>query len=134
MHELGMCEAIVEAAVRRAGDRKVRAMRVRVGGHPVDPEVIEQGVRMAALGTVAEGAGVDLVLEPLRVHCRRCRAETPVNSAVALAACPACGAVDVTSAGHENVVLESITVDAPAGEAADGVADRNVQHTPDRRR
>jgi hydrogenase nickel incorporation protein HypA/HybF len=34
---------------------------------------------------------------------------------MALAACPACGAVDVEVAGHEDVVLESITVDAPAG-------------------
>lgn len=114
MHELGMCEGIVEAVVRRAGDRPVRAVRVRVGGHPVDPDVIEQGVRVAAMGTVAEGADIDLVLEPLRVRCRRCREETPVNSAMALAACPACGAVDVETAGHEDVVLESITVDAPA--------------------
>lgn len=115
MHELGMCEGIVEAVVRRAGDRPVRAVRVRVGGHPVDPDVIEQGVRVAAMGTVAEGADIDLMLEPLRVRCRRCREETPVNSAMALAACPACGAVDVEVAGHEDVVLESITVDAPVG-------------------
>ncbi|MER7542369.1 hydrogenase/urease maturation nickel metallochaperone HypA [Actinomadura sp.] len=116
MHELGMCEAIVEAALRRADGRPVRGMRVRVGGHPVDRGVIEQGVRVAALGTLAEGAGIDLVLEPLSVRCARCGAETPVDSALALAACPACGAVDVRTAGHEDVVLESITVDAPADE------------------
>ncbi|HLV75097.1 hydrogenase nickel incorporation protein HypA/HybF [Actinomadura hallensis] len=122
MHELGMCEGIVEAALRRADGRPVRGMRVRIGGHPVDPEVIEQGVRVAAAGTAAEDAALDLVLEPLAVRCGRCRARTPVNSAAALAACPACGSVDVESTGREDVVLESITVDAPVGEPAGGPA------------
>jgi hydrogenase nickel incorporation protein HypA/HybF len=111
MHEMGMCEAIVEAAVRRARGRPVRGMRVRVGGHPVNLDVIEQGVRLAAAGTVAEGAGLDLVLEPLAVRCGACGEESPVTSAVALAACPRCGAVDVRGVGREDVVLESITVD-----------------------
>ncbi|TDC62889.1 hydrogenase maturation nickel metallochaperone HypA [Actinomadura sp. GC306] len=106
-----MCEGIVEAALRRADGRPVRGIRVRVGGHPVDPAVVEQGVRLAAAGTVAEDAALDLVLEPLSVHCDRCGARTPVNSATALAACPACGSVDVRSTGREDVVLESITVD-----------------------
>jgi hydrogenase nickel incorporation protein HypA/HybF len=119
MHELGMCDAIVEAAVRRAAGRPVRGMRVRIGGHPVDPQVIEQGVRIAATGTVAEGARVELVLEPLSVRCGRCDAETPIDSALALAACPRCGAVDVESVGSEDVVLESITVDAPEQEVAE---------------
>lgn len=115
MHELGMCEAIVEAVLRRAAGRPVRGMRVRVGGHPVDPRVIEQGVQVAAAGTAAEGARVDLVLEPLSVRCARCGAQTPVTTAMSMAACPECGAVDVQSVGSEDVVLESITVDAPAG-------------------
>ncbi|GAA2453796.1 hypothetical protein GCM10010191_85680 [Actinomadura vinacea] len=106
-----MCEAIVEAALQRAGGRPVRAIRVRIGGHPVDPGVIEQGVRMAAAGTAVEGAGVDLVLEPLSVRCGDCGRETAVTSAMVLAACPACGAVDVESTGRDDVVLESITVD-----------------------
>ena len=114
MHELGMCEGIVEAALRRADGRPVRGMRVRVGGHPVDPEVIEHGVQVAAMGTGAEGAVLDLVLEPLSVRCGDCGAQTPVSCAMTLAACPECGGVDVESAGGEDVVLESITVDAPA--------------------
>lgn len=115
MHELGMCEAIVEAALKRADGRTVRGIRVRVGGHPVDPQVVEQGIRLAAQGTVIEGAGVDLVLEPLSVRCGACGGQAAVTSAMALAACPACGAVDVESVGRDDVVLESITVDAPGG-------------------
>lgn len=113
MHEMGMCEAIVEATVRRADGRRVRAARVRVGGHPVDPEVIEQGFRLAAAGTVAEDAGLDVVLEPLSVSCGDCGSESPVTGAAAFAACPRCGGVDVTFSGRDDVVLESITVGVP---------------------
>ncbi|HEY8479651.1 MAG TPA: hydrogenase maturation nickel metallochaperone HypA [Spirillospora sp.] len=129
MHELGLCEGIVEAALRRADGRRVRSMRVRVGGHPVDPEVIEQGVRVAALGTVAEDAALDLVMEPLSVLCGRCGARTPVNCAMTLAACPECGSVDVDGTGDDDVVLESITVDAPEA-ASDAASDAAPDGAP----
>jgi hydrogenase nickel incorporation protein HypA/HybF len=119
MHEMGMCEAIVEAALNRARGRQVRGIRVRIGGHPVDRGVIEQGVRMAAAGTLAEGADLDLIPEPLAVRCGTCGEESAVTSAVALAACPECGAVDVRSVGGTDVVLESITVDAEDASTAD---------------
>ena len=119
MHELGMCEAIVEAALSRARGRPVRGIRVRIGGHPVDREVIEQGVRMAAAGTPAEGADLDLIPEPLAVRCGTCGKENTVTSAVALAACPSCGAVDVRSVGRTDIVLESITVDVQSAPTLD---------------
>jgi hydrogenase nickel incorporation protein HypA/HybF len=116
MHELGLCVGIVEATLRRAGDRRVRAVRVRVGGHPVDPEVIGQGFRIAALGTVAEDATVELIQEPALVRCAGCGAEWRVADAPVLPACPRCGGLAVEWLGEERAVLESITVD---GEVAD---------------
>ncbi|MEV5826570.1 hydrogenase maturation nickel metallochaperone HypA [Spirillospora sp. NPDC052242] len=111
---MGMCDAIVDAARRRARGRPVSGVRVRVGGHPVDPDVIDQGFRLAAEGTEIEGARIDLVMEPLSVHCRDCGGTTPVGSAAQLAACPVCGGVDVETRGRDDVVLESITVAADA--------------------
>ena len=119
MHELGLCEGIVEAAARRAGDRQVRGLRVRIGGHRVDPGVIRQGVEMAAAGTVVAGAALDLVLEPLAAHCRDCGHDTPADVAAVAAAtsvCPRCGGVDIEMTGSEQVILESISV-APARQA-----------------
>jgi hydrogenase nickel incorporation protein HypA/HybF len=110
VHELGLCEGIVEAAVRRAGDRPVAGLRVRIGGHPVDPGVIAQGVEVAAIGTVVEGAELDLVLEPLVTHCRDCGQGSPVDGATVMAACPKCGGVDIVMTGSEQVILESISV------------------------
>jgi hydrogenase nickel incorporation protein HypA/HybF len=117
VHESGLCEALVEATLRRAHGRRVSAVRVRIGGHPVDPAVIDQGFQVAALGTVAEGATVDVVVDPMLVRCNDCQATSPVTDATALVACPRCGGVDVEVDGHEDAVLESIAVAAPSGGA-----------------
>lgn len=118
MHELGLCEGIVEAATRRAAGRRVRGLRVRVGGQLADQEVIRQGVAVAAMGTVAEGADVDLVLEPLLARCRDCGHDAPVAGAAGLAACPCCHGVDVEVTGSEQVILESVTLEAPVAAPA----------------
>ncbi|MFV2173939.1 hydrogenase maturation nickel metallochaperone HypA [Actinomadura sp. LOL_016] len=128
---MGMCDAIVDAARRRAKGRPVSGVKVRVGGHPVDPEVIDQGFRLAAEGTEIEGARIDLVMEPLSVHCGDCGGTTPVGSAAALAACPVCGGVDVRTAGRDDVVLESITVAAGPDGAADGSPDGAAEGAAD---
>ncbi|MFR9775705.1 hydrogenase/urease maturation nickel metallochaperone HypA [Micromonospora sp. MS34] len=117
MHETGLCEAIVAAAVRRAAGRRVTGLRVRIGGHPVDPDVVAQGIQLAATGTVAADTTVDLVLEPMTVACHECGRSGPVDDHVALVACPGCGGVDIEVTGSDDVVLESITV-ASAGRAA----------------
>jgi hydrogenase nickel incorporation protein HypA/HybF len=115
MHELGLCEDILHAVLRRADGRRVRAARVRVGGHPVDPDVIETNVQVAAVGTPAEDLRVDVVSVPSNLRCRSCGHVADAGDALALVACRGCGGVDIAydSEQHE-VVLESITVDAPA--------------------
>ncbi|SBT43036.1 hydrogenase/urease maturation nickel metallochaperone HypA [Micromonospora narathiwatensis] len=111
MHETGLSEAIVAAAVRRAAGRRVTGLRVRIGGHPVDAAVVTQGIRVAAVGTVAADTAVDLVLEPMTVRCHECGRDGPITDHLAMVACPQCGGVDVDVAGDDDVVLESITVD-----------------------
>ena len=67
---------------------------------------------MAALGTVVEGALLDLVMEPLVAHCRDCGHDAPADSATAMSACAECGGVDIEMTGSEQVILESISVAA----------------------
>lgn len=112
MHEMGLCDAIVAATLRRAGGRRVTSVRVRIGGHPVDPDVIGLGFRLAAAGTLAADAGLELVVEPLVVRCHGCGGESPAQDALALVACARCGGVDVEVMGGDQAVLESITLSA----------------------
>lgn len=109
---MGMCEAIVTATVRRAAGRRVTGLRVHVGGHAVDRDVVTQGIQLAATGTVAQDAAVDLVLEPMSVRCNGCGRAGAVEDHVSLVACPRCGDVDIEVTGTDEVRLESITLAA----------------------
>lgn len=122
MHEMGLCEAIAEAIEHRAGGRRVTWARVRVGGHAVDPEVIRQGVAMAAAGGPAGDVKLDVVVDPAHARCGRCGTETAVTDALGLVACQSCGGIDVEVVGTEEAVLEAV-----AYAAADG---KDQQWTP----
>jgi hydrogenase nickel incorporation protein HypA/HybF len=107
MHELGLCTSIVDAIERRAGDRPVAHVRVRVGRlHHVHPEAFDQSFSVAALGTVAEDAAAELVLLPVRAQCGSCQAVWEADD-VPLG-CTTCGSVDIELVGGDELVLESI--------------------------
>jgi len=107
MHELGLCSSIVDAIERRAGDRSVAHVRVRVGRlHHVHPEAFDQSFTVAAFGTVAEDADAELVLLPVRARCEDCGSEWECDEAPQ--ACPACASVAVVLVGGDELVLESI--------------------------
>lgn len=107
MHELGLCSSIVDAVERRAGERAVASVRVRVGRlHHVHPEAFDQSFTVAAMGTVAEDATAELILLPVRARCGSCA--TTWEAEDVPAACPTCRAVDIELVGGDELVLESI--------------------------
>jgi len=107
MHELGICESIVDAVERRAAGRPVARVRVRMGTlHLVHPGAFEQSFAIAATGTVADGADADLVLVPVEGRCRACG--TTFRSDEPSPACPSCASFDVDASGGDELMLESI--------------------------
>ena len=127
MHELGLCEAIVAAVERRAAGRRVTGVRVRVGVlHGVVAPALAQAFELAAAGTVAEGAAIDLVVPPLRVTCAACGHMAWVREP--LPACPACGATDLGLHGGDELLLESIRLAAP--DEPDENANGGEEHVP----
>jgi len=110
VHESGLSEAIVGAALRRGAGRRVTAVRVRVGGHPVDQEVVTMGFQLAATGTAVEGAELELVLDPMSVRCNGCGHDGVAEDHFAMVACAQCGSVDVELDGNDEAVLESVTL------------------------
>jgi hydrogenase nickel incorporation protein HypA/HybF len=128
MHETGLCEAVVDAALRRAAGRRLVGVRVRIGGHLVDRDVIVQGIQVAAAGTDADGMDVDLVLDPMVVRCGDCGRIGDVRDHLDLVACPTCGGVDVGVTGDDEVVLESVTF-LDASDVEPGGAVRQDQPT-----
>ena len=112
MHELGLCEGILEAVERRAAGRRVTRVRVRVGTlHRVVEPALAQAFELVAGGSVAEGATVELVPVPVVVACGACGQATEADDVPP--ACPACGAGALDVRGGDELVLESIQVHAP---------------------
>ena len=105
MHEMSYCEGVLEAVQRRAGERRVARVGVRIGAvHRVVPDSFEQSFQLAAAGGPAEGATTEVVVVPVRGHCMDCRLdfESPDPSP----ACPSCGSLDVAVDGGDEVILE----------------------------
>jgi hydrogenase nickel incorporation protein HypA/HybF len=112
VHELGLCAGILEAVERRAQGRRVTRVRVRVGArHRVVESAFEQSFELVARGSLAEGAVLDLVVVPVRVTCDDCGNQA--ESTDALAACPACGGLDLATEGGDELILEAIQLEEP---------------------
>jgi hydrogenase nickel incorporation protein HypA/HybF len=112
MHELGLCEGILEAVERRAGGRRVTRVRLRVGTLlRVAEPALDQAFSLVADGTVAEGAAIDLVVVPVRTTCAACRQVTDADEVPVV--CAACGSSELEVSGGDEFVLESIQLQAP---------------------
>ncbi len=62
MHEVGLCEGIVEAALRRAAGRRPVRVRVRVGGHhAADRGALEQAFEVLTIDTELSDATLEVV-------------------------------------------------------------------------
>jgi hydrogenase nickel incorporation protein HypA/HybF len=118
--ELGIAEAVLRAVERRAAGRLVRRAHVRVGAllHISGP-ALKQAFITVSDGTVADGARLDVVVEPARVGCRSCGRTT--TSDRMLASCPGCEGTRMDLHSGDGLVLESV-------EFAE--AERRVGHEP----
>lgn len=76
MHEVGICEDVLDAVLRRADGRTVKTVKLRVGtAHHMTGDLFDRTFPLVAAGTVAAGAsldvdivdGDDLVLESITV-------------------------------------------------------------------
>jgi hydrogenase nickel incorporation protein HypA/HybF len=111
VHELGLCEDVLQAVLRRAGGRTVTAVRVRVGAlHRVSDQAFDQAFALVAAGTPAEAAAVDVVTVPVAARCRDCAATCDGDNPVP--ACPACGSGEIEIVHGNELILESIALGA----------------------
>ncbi|HEV8713765.1 MAG TPA: hydrogenase maturation nickel metallochaperone HypA [Candidatus Binatia bacterium] len=107
MHEWGFCEGILEAVQRRAAGRRAKRVKLRVGVlHRLDQAALQQAFSLAASGSEAEDAIVDLVFIPARWRCRVCEGESEAVDIIVV--CPSCGGTEVEVSGGDELILESV--------------------------
>ena len=108
MHEIGLCEGLVDLIGKQAEGRRVTGVKVRIGArHAVVDEAFDQAFALAAADTVAEGARLDVVITPVTLLCRGCGRVS--DSLDVLVECPGCGGDNVEYQGGDELVLESLT-------------------------
>jgi hydrogenase nickel incorporation protein HypA/HybF len=80
MHELSICLALldqVRAIAEEHRAHEVERILVRLGPlSGVEPTLLQSAYPLAAAGTIAESAVLDIEFAPLRVRCNACGAET----------------------------------------------------------
>lgn len=112
MHELGVANEILDAALCEA-DRhaasKVTSIRLRVGVlRAIEPENLSFLFEHLARGTLAEGALLEIVEEPVRVECAACGASEARTFTVE---CPRCKRQGVSVAGGDSLSILSLDID-----------------------
>jgi hydrogenase nickel incorporation protein HypA/HybF len=111
MHELSIAQAIVDIAVRNAGDSRVTRVYVKVGRlRQVVPAALEFSFELCATGTAVEGAALELDVTPIAVTCRSCGgASEPTGFPLA---CAVCGELNVEVMRGEELLVESLELEA----------------------
>jgi hydrogenase nickel incorporation protein HypA/HybF len=116
MHELAVCQALIEQVARVArdnGGRRIVSITVAVGPLAgVEPKLLEHAYPLAAAGTVAEHAELIVETVPVRVRCRTCRAET--EAAPNRLLCADCHDWQVTVIAGEEMLLQRVEIETAA--------------------
>ena len=91
MHELSICGAIAEIATRRAGERRVATVYVRIGQlRQVVPDTLVFCWTLVVEGTELDGAALEVDRVAALLRCQSCAAEFGLVPPTSLA-CAACG-------------------------------------------
>lgn len=110
MHELAVCQGLIEAVERVAHAQRataVHAVTVAVGTlSGVEPGLLARAFEVARAGTVAALAQLHVDALPARVACAKCGAhgDVPPNRLL----CPACGDWQVRVIGGEQLMLTRV--------------------------
>ncbi|MBF0181641.1 MAG: hydrogenase maturation nickel metallochaperone HypA [Magnetococcales bacterium] len=113
MHELSIAMALIDQVqriARRESAARVVTVRIRVGClSGVDAEALGFCFPLAARGSLAESARLEIDAEPMQWYCIGCR-RLFSGPLLAGGGCPACGSPDHHPAGGSDLTLESLEV------------------------
>ena len=120
MHELAICQALMNQVESIAAERNARSVvSIVVGMGPlsgVEAQLLKHAYPVASAGTVAEGA--ELVIEdlPVRIKCTQCGNESDAlpNKLV----CKACGDWRTTLISGDELILMRVELETAAEQAS----------------
>ncbi len=115
MHELSVCLALtrkVAAIAEEHGASRIERIRLLVGPlSGIETALLEHAFPLAATGTPAEGARLEIETAPVVVACTVCGAET--GCAPNRLLCGTCGDFRTRVVTGDEMLLESLDLDLP---------------------
>lgn len=115
MHELSVCQSLLDQVQRIAteqGADRVERILLRIGPlSGVEAELLRSAYPLAAAGTLAEAAVLDIEPAPVRVRCATCGAETDAQPNRLL--CAACGDWHTRLLSGDEMLLASLELSVP---------------------
>lgn len=116
MHELSVAQALVEQVdnlVREQQANCATLIRVRIGPlSGVVPELLASAFPLAAAGSVAGQAKLELMKAPIRVRCQTCGEESEASANRLL--CGKCGDWHTQVISGDELILESVELEMKA--------------------
>ena len=115
MHELAVCQALLDQVRAVAADRGATAVTrivVRIGPlSGVEPPLLNNAFSLARAGTMAETATLEIEDVPIRVACRSCGEES--DATANQLTCRACGATGTQLVSGNELQLACLDLDLP---------------------
>ena len=108
MHEMGITLDILDIVRERAGDRRVRRVVIEIGKlSAVLPDAVRFCFDLAAEGTPAEGAVLEILEPPGRARCRACGGEVVLDRPFGRCSC---GSTDLEWISGEELKVREMEV------------------------
>jgi hydrogenase nickel incorporation protein HypA/HybF len=115
MHELSVCLALldqVQSIAQEHGAARVERIVLRIGPlSGVEAPLLENAYPLAAAGTIAEDAVLDIETAPVVVRCRDCGAET--QAAPNRLVCGECGGFRTDLVSGDEMLLAHLELSVP---------------------
>jgi hydrogenase nickel incorporation protein HypA/HybF len=112
VHLMGQVVKVVEDALRKIGRVNPSVVRLKVSAlsHLLthDVSALQSAFFLASVGTIAEGASLDIVTVPVRARCRCCG--LTFNRVQMDVRCDACGTTDVDLEQVPEVEVHEVVV------------------------
>lgn len=113
MHELSLCESLLRIMERNAeeqGYSRVKRVWLEIGAlAAVEVEAMRFGFEVAARGTLAEGAGLEIIELPGEAWCMACAKTVRVRQRYDQ--CPHCGGCQLQVTGGDQMRIKELEVE-----------------------
>jgi hydrogenase nickel incorporation protein HypA/HybF len=115
MHELSVCLSLLEQVERIAQDHgaeRVERIRLRIGPlSGIEAPLLRNAYPLAAAGTIAAAAELEIEPAPVRVHCIDCGSESEASPNRLL--CAQCGGHHTRLTSGDEMLLASLEMSVP---------------------